>query len=379
MAVGLLIAGCSSSSTSPPSPRATPSSAATSAPTPTLTSASFQKVLDDARAKFEFPGAQAGVWTPDGEWVGVTGTSALGGDRPPQRDDHTRIGSITKTFTVAALLQLVDQGRVSLDDPIDTYVPGMPNGDTATLRMLASMTSGIPPYSFNEEFQSVYFADPATVFAPQQLVDYVKDSEPSFPAGTKVEYSNTNTVLLGMVIEKVMGRPFADVLQEGILGPLGLAQTSFPADSPALPSPHLDGITEQADPEGQVKDATNFNPSWGFTSGAMISSLDDLRRWAVALGTGEGWVSPELQQERMASMTSTVSGNTPQMGYALGFGTAAGWIGHTGELPGYNTSIQYDPATRTTIVVMVNSDIPSGASNPAPYISAQLRDALAAS
>jgi D-alanyl-D-alanine carboxypeptidase len=67
------------------------------------------------------------------------------------------------------------------------------------------------------------------------------------------------------------------------------------------------------------------------------------------------------------------------MGYALGFGTAAGWIGHTGELPGYNTSIQYDPATRTTIVVMVNSDIPSGASNPAPYISAQLRDALAAS
>jgi CubicO group peptidase (beta-lactamase class C family) len=160
----------------------------------------------------------------------------------------------------------------------------MPNGDTATLRMLASMTSGIPPYSFNEEFQSVYFADPATVFAPQQLVDYVKDSEPSFPAGTKVEYSNTNTVLLGMVIEKVTGRPFADVLQEGILGPLGLAQTSFPADSPALPSPHLDGITEQADPEGQVKDATNFNPSWDH-----LGRDDLLARRPSPMGRGPGY------------------------------------------------------------------------------------------
>jgi D-alanyl-D-alanine carboxypeptidase len=125
--------------------------------------------------------------------------------------------------------------------------------------------------------------------------------------------------------------------------------------------------------------ATNFNPSWGFTSGAMISTLDDLHKWSVALGTGEGWVSDELQKERVASMTSSVAGNTPEQAYALGFGVANGWIGHTGELSGFNTSITYDPAMGTSIVVIVNSDIPSGSENPAPYISKQLQEMLAGS
>lgn len=393
MALTALLAGCSGSSTAadssaavtsaapasaePSAASASPVAPAASAAPSSDVQAAFQKVLDDAKAKFDFPGAQAGVWTADGEWYGTTGTSAPNGDRPPQRDDHTRIGSITKTFTVATLLQLVDQGKVSLDDPIGKYVSGLPNGDTATLRTLANMTSGIPPYSFNEDFQKAYFSDPSSVFKPQQLVDYIKKTPASFPPGTKVEYSNTNTVLLGMVIEKVTGKPFAEVLKAGILDPLGLTQTSFPGDSNALPSPHLDGITEQTDPDGQVKDATNFNPSWGFTSGAMISTLDDLHAWSVALGTGEGWVSPELQKERVASMTSSAEGNTPDMAYALGFGAAKGWIGHTGELPGYNTSITYDPATGTSIVVMVNSDIPADGKNPAPYISSQLQEALA--
>lgn len=378
LVVGAVLAGCSASSTaSSTAPAAASPPAAASAAPSSDAQAAFQKVLDDAKAKFDFPGAQAGVWTADGEWYGVTGTSAANVDRPPQRDDHTRIGSVTKTFTVATLLQLVDQGKVSLDEPIGTYVSGIPNGDSATLRMLASMTSGIPPYSFNEDFQKAYFSDPNRVFKPQQLVDYIKTTPASFPAGTKVEYSNTNTVLLGMVIEQVTGKPFAEVLKAGILDPLGLTQTSFPGDSPVLPSPHLDGITVQTDPEGEVKDATDFNPSWGFTSGAMISTLDDLHAWSVALGTGDGWISPELQKERAASMTSSVEGNTPQMAYALGFGMANGWIGHTGELPGYNTSITYDPATGTSIVVMVNSDIPSDGKNPAPYISAQLQEVLA--
>lgn len=385
LVVGALIAGCSGSSIASDASASAAASVSSAASGPAASAspsadvqAAFQKVLDDAKAKFDFPGAQAGVWTADGQWYGVTGTSAPNGDRPPQRDDHTRIGSITKTFTVATLLQLVDQGKVSLDDPISKYFPEIPNGDTATLRMLASMTSGIPPYSFNEDFQKAYFSDPNTVFRPQQLVDYIKKTPASFPAGTKVEYSNTNTVLLGMVIEQVTGKPFAEVLKAGILDPLGLTETSFPGDSNALPTPHLDGITEQTDPDGEVKNATDFNPSWGFTSGAMISTLDDLHAWSVALGTGDGWVSPVLQKERMASMTSSVEGNTPQMAYALGFGVANGWIGHTGELPGYNTSITYDPATGTSIVVMVNSDIPSDSKNPAPYISAQLQEALVA-
>lgn len=362
------LAGCSSSeSTSSVAPGST-----------ALEQAGFQQILDDAREKYNFPGAQLGVWTEDGEWFGVTGTSAQNGSEPPSREDHTRIGSLTKPFTVAVLLRLVDQGKVSLDDLIEDYIPGMPNGKTATLRDLASMTSGIPSYTFNEEFTSELAADPDAVFQPEQLIDYIKDDKPSFPAGTQVEYSNTNTVLLGLVIEEVTGQPFAEVLQTELLDPLGLPETSFPTDSPAIPEPYWEGITEQMDPEGEVKNATNFNPSWGFTAGAMISTLDDLHRWSVALGTGEGWISPELQEQRIVSMDSTVPPNSPERSYALGFGTTKGWMGHVGTLPGYNTSMQYDPKTKTSMIIMVNSDTPVDGALPADYIWSQLVDALPA-
>lgn len=343
--------------------------------------ARFQQVMEKNRVAFSFPGAQAGIWTSSGAWIGTTGTAALYGRTPPSRRDHTRIGSITKTFTVMLLLQQVDKGLVSLDDPIGKYVKGLPNGDTATLRMLATMTSGIPSYTFNTTFQNKLFQHPDSTFTPQELLDYVRSTSAPFTAGTRVDYSNSNTVALGLVIEQVTGKPFAQALREGILDPLGMPHTSFPGDTSALPTPHLDGITQQGQPAGKTTDATNWNPSWGYTAGGMISTLDDLHCWAVTLGTGGGLVSPALQNERRASMTPTVPPNSPKMAYALGFGMMNGWIGHTGELPGYNTSIQYDPRTGTTVVVMVNSDIPIGPAgnqkNPAPTISNELIAAMA--
>ena len=344
--------------------------------------AQLQQILDRNKAVFDFPGAQAGVWTASGAWIGVTGSAVRNGERAPARDDHTRIGSITKTFTVMLLLRQVDKGLVSLDDPIGKYVKGLPNGDTATLRMLADMSSGIPSYTLSERFQKQLFDHPDTVFSPQQLLDYVRGAEPLYPAGANVNYSNSNTVALGQVIEQVTGKSFAEALEDGILGPLRMSGTSFPGSSPALPIPHLDGITVQGQPDGKIADATNWNPSWGYTAGAMISTLDDLRCWAVTLGTGGRLVSDRLQQVRRASVNSTVPPNSPAKAYALGFGVFGGWIGHTGELPGYNTSIQYKPGNGTTVVVMVNSDIPVGPAgreeNPAPAISAELIEAMAA-
>ena len=350
------------------------------APLPDELQATLQSVLDDQRETYDFPGAIAGVWTPEGSWVGAVGSTQLDGTTEPTTADHTRIGSLTKTFTVAVLLQLAEQGKVSLDDSIEKYIPGMPNGDTATLRMLADMTSGIPSYTFNEEFGEAFGSDPTEIFTPQQLVDYVKGEDPLFPAGTEVNYSNTNTVLLGMLIEQVTGQPFAEVLAAGVLEPLGLANTSFPTDSPELPTPYFEGITLQGDPEGEEKDATFWSPSWAFTAGAMVSTLEDLRTWAVALGTGEGLFTAETQKEREESINSTVSGNSPVKSYALGFGVEDGWIGHTGTLPGYNTDMVYDPETGTTIVVIVNSDILAHSGNtgplPANAITQDFRDAL---
>lgn len=336
------------------------------APLPPEVQQQLQAMLDGSRSELQYPGAIAGVWSPAGTWIGTVGNSGKDSKRAPQRDDHTRIGSLTKTFTVMALLQLADQGRVSLDDPIGKYVPGVPNADTATLRTLANMTSGIPSYTADPKFGEEWSASPDRTFTPQQLVDYVKTTPASFPAGTQVQYSNTNTVLLGMVIEQITGKPVAEVFRTNLLQPLGMTQTSFPGLSADLPKPHLDGITEQGKPEGQAKDATYWNPSWGFTAGEMISTLDDLRVWTVALGTGAGLVSEAMQAEREKSTLSTVPPNNVEQTYALGFFTRYGWWGHNGSLPGYTTFAAYQPNSKTSIVVMVNSDITSEQQPTAP-------------
>lgn len=337
----------------------------------------LQRTLDASRDKLGYPGAMVGVWTPDGAWFGVTGESGRGSGRPPQRADHTRIGSLTKTFTVMALLQLADQGKVSLQDPIGRYFPGLPNGDTATLRDLAAMTSGIPNYSDSAAFGEQWSADPSgTVFTPQQVVDFVKDEPALFPAGTRMDYSNTNTALLGLVIEKVTGKPMAQVYRTGLLEPLGMSRTSFPGASPDLPAPHLDGITNQ--PDGAVRDATGWNPSWTFTAGGMISTLDDIRAWTVALGTGGGLVSEAMQRERQASTTSTVPPNTADLTYALGFFVDNGWWGHNGALPGFTSYAVYHPQRQTSVVVFVNSDIttPEQQTKPADLLAGDIIAAL---
>jgi D-alanyl-D-alanine carboxypeptidase len=360
----LMVSGCSDTDVATPAITESVTAPVADGLPSTLTE-SLQATMEATRQELGFPGAIAGVWTPAGAWIGTTGTNGPDSSEPPTVADHTRIGSLTKTFTVMALLQLVDQGLVSLDDVIGTYVPNVPNANTATLRDLASMTSGIPSYS-DEEFVAVWGADPNMVFTPEQLVDFVADAPASFPAGTQMEYSNTNTVLLGMVIEQVTDIPVAEVFEQNLLTPLNMTQTSFPDSSPDLPEPRLAGISEQTEPWGEVKNATFWNPSWTFTAGGMVSTLEDVRTWTVALGTGGGLISEELQQQRMDSVSSTVSPNTPELGYAMGFFNASGWWGHNGSIPGFTTYAVYNAESETSVVVFVNSDIYGDGDPPIP-------------
>lgn len=349
------LAGCAGGSAAPEITASVP--APVDSPLPAELVTGLQASLDTSRTEMGFPGAIAGVWTPQGTWMGTTGTAGSDSTRPPSVDDHTRIGSLTKTFTVMALLQLADEGKVSLDDTIGEFVPDVPNADTATLRDLGGMTSGIPSYSANEDFVTTWGSDPDRVFSPEELIDYVRDVPASFPAGTQVEYSNSNTVLLGMVIEQVTGESMAEVYQRQLLDPLGLTQTSFPTDSAELPQPHLAGVTDQAEPWGEQKDATSFNPSWTFTAGGMVSALDDIRTWTVALATGGALISEEMQTVREESTQSRVPPNTAERTYALGFFNNNGWWGHNGSIPGFTTYAVYNPETQTSVVVFVNSDI----------------------
>ena len=308
------------------------------------------------------PGVVAAVQTPEDTWVGTLGVADLASEEPMTADVHQRIGSVNKTFTVSLLLQAAAEGLLSLDDTIDQYYEEVPNGDEITLRQMANMTSGIASYTFNEQWQNELFSNPQRVWRPEEVVQIGIADSPAFDPGTEFQYSNTNTVLLGLVLEQVSGKPVGDLYREGIIEPLGLRGTSFPnaADS-SLPEPHPQGYTLQGQDDGEPLNATDWNPSWGWTAGAMISTVEDLLVYGRALGTGEGLLPPEQQAERLNSFLSEdLPPNSADRAYGLGLGREYGWLGHTGELPGFNTAVYHHPELDATVVVEVNSDIPSG-------------------
>ena len=317
--------------------------------------------LEQSFAESEAPGVVAAVQTPDYTWIETRGVANLASEEPMTPDVHHRIGSVTKTFTVSLLLQAAADGLLSLDDTINQYIEDIPNGDEITLRQMANMTSGLASYTFDEQFQNELFSNPERVWTPEELVQIGIEDSPAFDPGTEFQYSNTNTVLLGLVLQQVTGEPIGELYRERIIEPLGLQETSFPNTDPSLPDPHAQGYTLQGQDDGEPVDATDWNPSWGWTAGGMISTVDDLLVYGRALGTGEGLLPPEQQAQRLDGfLTEDLPPNNADRAYGLGLGREYGWLGHTGELPGFNTAVYYSPELDATVVVEVNSDIPSG-------------------
>ncbi|WP_242676705.1 serine hydrolase domain-containing protein [Rhodococcus sp. ABRD24] len=316
------------------------------------TTAKLDSVIAAAIQQTGIPGAIVGIWGPNGTYTSATGVADTATGAPMKADFHSRIGSVTKTFTVTALLQLVDDGKIGLDDPISKYVNGVTDGDRITLRQLAGMRSGLPDYTTSEQFATDYLADPKGGFTPEQLFAYIKDEPLKFTPGTEVDYSNTNTILLGLVVEKVTGDSLPNVIDAKILRPLGMDSTNFPTTN-AFPEPHAQGYTNQTK-DGTIAVATDWNPSWGWAAGAMISTLDDLRIWAPALAKGD-LLHADTQQQRLQTVALTEG--QEDAGYGLGLFNIEGWIGHNGSLPGYKSVAVYLPERDLTMVVLVNSDV----------------------
>lgn len=362
------LVGCSTPGASAPS-------TSVDAPQPDAFDAATVKKLDaiieDAVTTQKLPGAIVAVWSPEGDYVTAAGYADVDKKTTLTTDVNHRIGSVTKTFTVTALLRLVDAGEASLDDPISTYVEGVPEGDRITLRHLAGMRSGLADYSQNEEWQMSLLEDPRQPVTPQSLLDVVKDEPLHFEPGSQVEYVNTNTILIGLAIEKITGQPLADVVKTEVTDPLGMDHTFLPTGN-EFPSPHAEGYTNQT-LDGAATTATDWNPSWGWGAGAMISTLDDLKIWVPALAKGE-LLSPEIQKERL-DVTPMAPG-AEDAGYGLGIFKINGWIGHNGSLPGYKTVTIYLPEKEMTLVVMVNSDIEDEKSNLVSALMTPLTELL---
>ncbi|MFJ3230695.1 serine hydrolase domain-containing protein [Streptomyces sp. NPDC086787] len=314
------------------------------------------------------PGVTVGLWAPGkGQYVRSFGVADKATGQRMSPDLRMRIGSETKTFTVTALLQLADQGRLGLDDTIDRYVGGVPNGDRITLRQLAGMRSGLFNYSEDDGFFKALTSDPQRPFTPRQLLGYAFRHPVLFPPGQRFDYSNTNLVLLGLVVEKAGGKPLADYVKDNILDPVGLDHTLFPAGN-EFPEPHAQGYTDQT-ATGKVEDAADWNPSWGWAAGAMISDLEDLRVWASTVATGRlpyggVLISPATQKQRLTAPPTSI----PGAGYGLGIFDVQGWIGHNGSLPGYESLTVYLPSAKATLVVLLNTDIGHDGQEPSTLL-----------
>src|SRR2546430_349454 len=216
--VALLIAACSR-----------PGSTAGSSALKPIDQAALQTMVDTTAKGLLIPGAVVLLRTPQGELTVTYGTTLLGATSPPRADTHFRIASNTKTMTAAVIVLLAQEGKLSLDDPVSKYVPGVPNGDNITITELLNMRSGLYTYDDDPEFWAVLERDPTKVWTPAEVLAIAFKHPPYFPPGTDFHYSNTNYALLGLIAEKIDGRPLAQIMHDRLFGPLGLKNTMLPA------------------------------------------------------------------------------------------------------------------------------------------------------
>jgi len=292
-------------------------------------------------------------------WTETLGIRDVTKEAPIRFKEHMRIGSITKTFTGTVVLQLVDEGWLGLDDPISRHLTGVPNGDNIKIRQLLNMTSGLYNYSEDVAFNESLDTDPGRVWTPEELLAIGLGRPPYFPPGTEFHYSNTNSVLLGKLVETVTGHPLEEEFERRIFQPLKLHDTSLPASS-AIPRPHPRGymfgtnvgtLPPACDAATVGRhDVTDASPSWTWSAGGAVSTLKDLIVWARALATG-ALLSPETQAERLKWVPT---GPPPAPGYGLHITNFFGFIGHDGNLPGFSSFMAYDSTRDITIVVLAN-------------------------
>jgi D-alanyl-D-alanine carboxypeptidase len=208
----------------------------------TIDPQAFQDVVQRAATKLKVPGAMVLVRTPKGDVTAGVGTTELGTRTPPTVATHFRIASNTKTMTAALIVLLAQDGKLKLSDPVSLYVPDVPNGENITVAQLLKMRSGLYGYTFDPALAAAMDATPEKAWTPKEALAIAFRHPPLFAPDASYDYSNTNYALLGVVAEKVGGRPLAQQLQERLFGPVGLTQTSLPAAADtSMPAPYSHG------------------------------------------------------------------------------------------------------------------------------------------
>ena len=349
--------------------------------------AALQAKLDEWHKAGKFPGATLGVVLPDGESFGLaTGYSDRAARTPMKPNDRMLAGSVGKTFAAATALQLVKEGRIGLDDKVEKYLGGepwfarLPNAKDITVRQLMNHTSGLVRYEFKPQFTKDLTANPEKAWTPAELVAYLLDEKRPFEAGKGWDYSDTNYIVLGMIIEKVTGRKFYDEASRRLLKPLKLKDT-IPQDGLKLKGV-VQGYAGPNNPFGG-KDAMiqegrfTINPQFEWTGGGFASTAQDLARWAKMMYEGRAY-SPDLLPEVLDGVSAPMLGRETR--YGLGVivrKTQAGTsYGHSGFFPGYMTDMMYFPDSKIAIAVQVNTSVGRDLGKPLSRVLVEIMEVI---
>ncbi len=265
----------------------------------------------------------------------------------PNRPEFVfRIGSVTKQFTAAAVMTLVEEGKVGLEAPIGTYLPELPEAwRPVTVRQLLQHTSGIPSYTDTPEYGAHMREDlPGLAL----LKAHVWSKPMDFAPGTQWRYNNSGYYLLGLLVEKASGQPYATYLQTRFFGPLGLTRTRYGTETDFIP-----GMVSGYAPGG--KPAPYLSMSQPYAAGSLVSSAEDLARWTLALHGGKV-VKPETLK-LMTTPARTTDGKEHPYGFGLALRTVQGrrLVGHGGGINGFVCHVEADPAAQAVAVVLCNT------------------------
>jgi D-alanyl-D-alanine carboxypeptidase len=343
----------------------------------------LQQKLDEWHKAGKFPGATLGVVLANGESFGLAvGYSDRDAKTPMRPGDRMLAGSTGKTFAAATALQLVGAGKISLDDKIEKYLgkepwfDRLPNARQVTIRQLMNHTSGLVRYEFKEEFTKFLTGNPMKVWTPEERLAYLYDEKPPFEAGKGWDYSDTNYIVLGMIIERVTGKKFYDEARRRLIKPFKLSDT-IAQEGPVMDRV-IQGYAGPNNPFGE-KDAMIengkfiINPQLEWTGGGWASTSENLARWAKLYFEGKAF--PErLMPQVLDGIPAPMLGRDAKYGLCVivrntGAGTS---YGHSGFFPGYLTDMMYFPDTRIAIAVQVNTSVGRDLGKPLGRVLAEM-------
>ncbi len=318
----------------------------------------IDRVCDSILTNAQVPGMVVGVWLPEKNftYLKAKGYNDPFTKTPMQKDHHFRIGSNTKSFVTTIVLQLIDEGKLKLDDKLSVYFPDFPRADEVTIHQLMNMSSGIFNYTDDPDFQSIFFSDPLSEKNPIDLINIAKKHPYYFDPGTNYHYSNTNTIMLGEIIQQITKKSLNGELHSRIFSKYGLTKTSYATDH-KMPANFIKGWSQLT--EGNYIDVSEmFNMAWVGAAGAIVSDIYDVKKW-VELISVPGIVSDSLTAKRFEGIQLQGMPIEYRYGYGVFSIVMTGYWGHNGEVPGYTSLMMHNKTTKGTIVIFFNSELSS--------------------